>query len=781
MSAVIVMSLGLGIGVNTVVFCWIEARLLTPMPGVSNGSRVQLVEARNDAGMYPGSSWLEYRDLRESLRTIPDLIAFRSVPAYVGEPRRAERMFGMFVSDNYFTALGLTPAAGRFFRPDEVRRPGGDPVAVISYGHWQSRFGSGALAGRTVRVNGIDLTIAGVAPREFQGTVLGLDFDVWMPATLAPAVAIGSRELEDRGIRGYSLMGRLAPGTSADAAQAELDGAMAQLGRVYPRTNGTMRGEVLPFSQSPRGPQRLLTTALAILQAMMLLLLLAVCGNMANLVLARASARQREVGVRLALGAAPWRIASLLLTENVLLGLGGAFVGALVAFWGVDTLILLPLSGLPIRFQTPITGLTLGFAMLLGVLAGLVVGAVPAIHLARLNPLTAFRAGVRSSGRSRLRNTLMAAQVALAIVVLIAAGVFLQRLRETRDDPGFRRDGVLLAAYDLTGRNAPASFTRTFAPRLLERLRAMPSIEAAAISSSVPLDIHGLPSRVFTVEGHTRPDDGFDQALANTVTPGYFDLLDVPFLAGSDFADLIDAASPPQVVINDAFVREYLDGRDAVGRRLDARGRTYVIAGVVRTSISNAFGEDPAPCLYFSYRDTPASSGEIHVRARGGDPAALANDVRRAVAGIDPELPVFNVRTLEDHIETNLVFRRVPARFFAIVGPLLIALAAIGIHAVVDYSASLRMVEVGVRMALGATTRRVVAGFVLEHLAVIAAGGVLGWLAAFVVAIDLIPGGAIDPLVFAGVPALLLVVAVGACWRPAHRAARVDPSSLLRL
>jgi putative ABC transport system permease protein len=780
-AAVIVVSLGVGIGVNTAVFSWIQARLLKPLPGVANSHRLFLLEPHTEVGLYPGASWLEYRDLREQLRSIPDMIAFRSVPLYVGETGRVDRVYGMFVSENYFSALGLKPALGRFVQPAEVARAGAEPVAVISYGLWQTRFsGSPAALGQPLRVNGGDLTVIGVTPREFQGTSFGLDFSIWVPATMAPIVVKGSRELQDRRVRGYSMMGRLRSGTSFEQAQAELDTAMGQLAQTYPETNATMKGQVLALTASPRGPQRMLMTALAILQAVMLLLLLAVCGNTANLVLARASARQREMGVRVALGAGPWRIASLMLTETVTLAVAGAALGAAIAMWATKALIVLPLTGFPIRFQTSVDGLGLAFAMSLGVGCGLIFGAAPVAQLARVDPLKALRSGSKTAGRSGLRNALMGVQVALALAVLIVAGLFLRSFMETRDaDPGFRREGVLLASYDFTGRAAGQTFSKVFTDRLLQRLRVIPSVESAAIASSVPLDIHGLPSRMFTVEGRARPDGEPDEALANTVTRGYFAVMNIPFVAGTDFVELNDTAAPPQVVVNEEFVRRYLDRLEPLGRKVQARGRTYTIAGVVRNSLYNAFGEPPTPIIYFSYRDNPTGLGEIHLRTRAGAEAALSPEVRRIVSELDPERPVFNVRSLTDHVETNLVFRRIPARMFVVLGPLLLALAAVGIYSVVAYAASLRTTEIGVRMALGATRRRLTAEFVTGNLGVIFVGALVGWLIAFVLVLDVV-GDPIDVTVFAGVPALLLVVAAFACWLPARRASRVDPMVALR-
>jgi predicted permease len=784
MAAVVIGSLAVGIAANTVVFSWVQAVVFKPIPGVTIASRLHLVEARTEAGMYPGVSWPEYRDLREQLRSMEGLLAFRMIPLYIGESGRVERSTGLLVSDNYFTGLGLTPALGRFLRADEVEKPGTAPVVVISHDYWQTRFaGSAAALGQSIRVNGVDLTVVGVTPRGFKGTVMRLVFDFWLPATLAPSVLAGSRELEERGFRGYTVTGTLARGATTAQAQADLDQAMRQLALAFPASNRAMQGELLPYWKSPRGPQRMLGTSLGILQIIMLLLLLAVCGNTANLVLARASARQREMAMRLALGAGRWRVASLLLAETSLLALAGAVGGAAIAAWGTGMLNAMPplrVRGIPVSFETSVDLMTLGFAILLGLTCGLVFGLAPALQLAKLDAQQALRSGAITPPRSRLRNTLMAVEVALAVTVLVAAGMFLRNFMATRnEDPGFRRQGVLLAGYDLSGRKITEASTRSFAASLLERLNATPGIEAAAIAAAVPLDIHGLPMRAFTLEGRSRPPDSPDTALTNTVTPGYFTVMGLPFVAGRDFVELRDEAAPLQAVVNQEFVRRYLDGGDPIGRRIETRGKKYAIAGVVKTSLYNAFGEPPTPIIYFSYRDRPSAIGEIHLRTRVGAETSVANDVRLVVRDLDPELPVYDVRTLSDHIEANLIFRRIPARMFAVLGPLLLLLAAIGIYAVVAYAVTLRTPEIGVRLALGATTRRLIGQFVAEHLLIVGAGALAGWLLAFAAVVTML-SAPLDVAVFAGVPALLLTVAVAASWWPARRVALVDPIRALR-
>ena len=782
LATVVVVSLGVGIGVNTAVFSWIQAMVLKPVPGVADAGRFQTIEPRAETGSYPGVSWPQYQDFRERLRSFPNLLAFRMVGFSVGQPGRVERGYGQLVSDNYFSALGLAPALGRFFHTNEAKRGQTAPVVVISHDYWRTHFAADPTAvGRSIRVNDLPLTIIGVAPPRFQGTTVMLNFDLWVPATLAPSLLAGSRELDDRTLRGYTVMGTRAPHATQGQAEAEVGETMRQLAEIYPESDGKLRAEILAFWDSPRGPQRMLAGSLLILQGLMLLLLLAVCGNTANLMLARASVRQREVGTRLALGAAPGRIISLLLSENLLLAFLGASLGVVVAAWATEAMRAVPvISTFPIKFQTSIDAVSLGFAAVLGMCCGLLCGAAPALQLGYIDPQTAIRAGTRAAGRSAMRNALMGVQVALALMVLMAAGLFLRSFTETREiDPGFKRDGVLLAAYDLSDRNLDAPAVRDFTRRLLERLRSLPNVESAAIATSVPLDIHGLPMRSFTLEGRTRTGAAPDQALTNTVTPDYFRTMGIPFTEGRTFADLADANAPRQAIVNEEFIRRYVDRGGAIGRRLESRGTAYVIAGVVRTTVSESFGEPPAPVIYLSYRDRSVPRGEIHVRTRAGAETLLGPEIERVVRDLDPTLPVYDVRTLSDHVEKNLVLRRIPARMFVVLGPALLILAAIGIYAVVAYTVSQRTTEIGVRLALGATTQRVVSQIVRESLRVVVVGAMFGWIVVFMIKLHLLRGP-VSLSVFAGVPALLVLVAAAASWLPARRAAALDPVVALR-
>jgi len=520
------------------------------------------------------------------------------------------------------------------------------------------------------------------------------------------------------------------------------------------------------------------------LQGVMLLLLLAVCGNTANLMLARGSTRQREMAVRVALGAGRWRIVSLVLSENMLLALFGAGLGAVVAVWGTTALRVAPMIGaFPILFPTKVDEFTLAFAMLLGAACGLIFSAAPAFHLARLDPQEGLRSSANTSPRSRARKVLMGVEVGLAMVVLIAAALFLQSFRSARQtDPRFRPEGVLLAAYDLSGRNPDEAFAREFAARLLERLRSLPGVEAAAIATNVPVDLHGIPRRSFTVQGRVRTDPGQDRAISNTITPGYFKVMGIPILEGSDFAEMRDKAAPAEAIVNEEFVRRYLNGADAIGRRLETRAGSFTIIGVARNSVYDAFGEPAQPAAYLSYRDLPATQGEIHLRTHSGNETALTAEARSVLRDLDPMLPLYDVRTFSQHIERNLYLRRIPARMFAVLGPLLLGLAAVGIYAVVSYAVARRTREIGVRLAFGATGGCVALQIIRENLAAITWGTAIGWVLALVISLRAIAmtKGVVNLSVFLGVPAILLGVATLACWIPARRASRIDPMAALR-
>jgi len=785
-AGVLVASLAVGIGVNTTVFSWIQSQVLQPLPGVERGSDFYLVEARSETG-YPGLSWPEYRDLQERLSSFREVVAFRMAPLNVGAADWSERTYGLLVSGNYFSALGVRADTGRLFAPEDTATPGGPPIVVVSHRFWQARLaGAADVVGRTIRVNDRPFTIVGVVPASFVGTVMGLTFDVWTPATAAPVLLDGSRELENRAQRGYMALGDLKPGVSRADAVGDVNAVMRDLALVYPETNRTITGEVVPQWQSPRGPQQSIVAALAVLQAAMLLVLAVVAGNTTNLVLARASGRQRDAGTMLALGSGRWRIARLVMVENLLLSLTGAAIGAALAVWGTTALRSVPLptpGGLEVAFHTRVDGVSLAFALVLGTLSAVVIGLPAGLQLGRVSPIAATRSAGVAAGRSTMRDIFLALEVAMAMVVLMVAAMFLKSFSDTRTiDPGFRQDGVLLATYDLRGRDGavPPAASTEFAARLLDRLRPSASFTSVAVAASVPLDIHGMPTRQIRVEGRAREDGSADTVLTNTVTPGYFATMDIALVDGVDFADLRDAVAPPQAVVNETFVRRFVDGGSVLGRRIDSGDRTYTIVGVVRDSLYSAFGEDPAPFVYLSYRDRPSAVGEIHARVRGGDEKAVTGEIRAAVRALNADLPIYNVRTLTEHVDANLVFRRIPARMFVVLGPLLLMLVGVGISAVTAHAVALRRREIGTRIALGATAGRLLAMLLSDTLRVVTLGMAGGVVAVLMIVPGALSGQPGELALLAGVAVLFMGAAVVATWLPARRASRADPVAALK-
>jgi predicted permease len=433
-----------------------------------------------------------------------------------------------------------------------------------------------------------------------------------------------------------------------------------------------------------------------------------------------------------------------------------------------------------VRFQTDLDAQALAFAAGLSVVAALLFGTAPAIQLARLSPQLVLRAGSVLSARGGLGRAIMGVEVALAAIVLVVAGLFLKSFRQTQaTDPGFRMNGVLIASYDLTGRGASRDDARLFAERVLAELRAISDVESAALAVSVPLDIHGLPARAFELEGRARTDSTLDRSLSNTVTPGYFATMGIGVVEGRDFVELGDTATAAEAVVNQDFVRRYVGEGEALGRRVKIGDVEYVIVGVVRTTINESFTEPPTPVIYLSYRDRPSTFAEMHIRTRVGDEMVLAPAMRTALSRVDASLPLFNVRSLGQHVETSLALRRIPAQMFMVLGPLLLALAAVGIYSVVAYNVAQRTAEIGVRMALGAHANAVLRTIVGEHMRVVVGGAIVGiGMVAYVHTRFM--RGELDATAFVAVPLLLLVVAVVACLVPARRASRLDPVNALR-
>jgi predicted permease len=790
-TAVVVLSLALGIGANTVVFSSIQASFLDPLPGVEHGARLMVIDPRDRSGTYLLSSWLDYRDVREQQTSFREIAASSVRPLNLGGPDgQDERIWAELVSDNFFPLLGVRPALGRFFTANESTHPGSSPVAVIAYAFWQTRFGgSPTVLGQTLRLNDVVFTIIGVAPEKFKGSIVALGFDVWVPLTMAGQLIPTSKELTARDNRPLLLLADLKPGITVPQARTELEAIFRRLAAAYPETNADLTPDLLPLWRSPVGPpQRLLLGALATQQILVFLVLLVVCTNTANLLLARATVRQKEIGIRLALGAGRFRIIRQLLTESLLLALLGALGGVLFSLWGIDALHHVRMPGnLPIKVVTHLDAVGCAFSVLLGIACGLLFGLAPALQLTRADVNPALKVGGREAGaapRHRLRDLLVAAEVAIALIVLVLAGLFLKSFRNAHTaDPGFDTRGVLLSSFDLAAKGYDQKAARAFVRELLPRLQATSGVAAATVGTFVPLDVRGLPKTPFALEGQAASAGRPEVALFGYVAPGYFQTLGIPLVDGSDFVDLNNETRPAEVIVNEAFARRYWPGISPLGRKLIVKDSTYEVVGVARDCQCVSLSAKPAPLLYFSLRDRFSFNLTLQVRTRG-DPLAFAPEVRRVVRGLDANLPLRDVSTLTQSIEESLVVIRIPALILSTLGPLALLLAAIGIYSVLSYSVAQRTHEIGVRLALGASPRNVVALIVRQGIAVVATGLVVGlgtvYLASFYLSRILVKVPPGDPTIFLTIPALLLAIAWLACWLPARRATKVDPIVALR-
>ena len=549
---------------------------------------------------------------------------------------------------------------------------------------------------------------------------------------------------------------------------------------MHPESNTGMQADLLPFWRAPRGAGRLLLGGLSALQGMMVLVLFVICANAANLLLARAISRRREISVRLALGARPHQILSQVLVESLLLGLLATIIGFALAWWGTDALRAVPLpGGFPFKFDTRLEWEGLAFTFALGLGCTLAFGLIPAVQAARTDAQLLVRVARGSAGRSRVHRLLVALEVALALLVLVTAALSMRSFLETRlSDPGFNVNGVLLGAYDLTGTGSDRSAGLQTMDELIRRLKASPGVTEAAIASWVPLDFHAMPAAGFKVDGHASGEGDMDRALSYVVTPGYFSVMGLPLVAGHDFAGLLNREAQPQAIVNEEFAWHYFGNSLALGHKLVGKVLTYEIVGVVRNSLYETFGERVQPIVYLSYRDRYVSYGQIHVRVKDQE-AKLTPNLGGLVREINPAIALYDVRTLSEHVDKNLFFRRIPARMFAVLGPLVLLLAAVGIYAVVAYAVAQRTAEIGVRLALGASGRQVAAGIVRENLRVVCLGLAPAWFLAVVVMLHM-RGGVLNGPVLLGVPALILLVATVASWLPARRAAKVDPMIALR-
>jgi predicted permease len=779
-----ILSLALG---TATIFNLVNGMLLRPPPGERPEELVRVYTTHPGGFQYGSLSLPDYQDLREAREALVDLTLFRPVPLAVGDGAAGERVWGQMVSANFFGVLGVRPALGRGFVPEEDEA-GAEPVTVLAHHFWVRHFGGDPDAvGRTVRVNGAAFTVVGVAPEGFRGVQLGLGAELFAPVGMAEILRPGANVRDARGSRSFLATGRLAPGVTAEGATAALSLRMARLGEEHPGTNLGRGMLAVPESEVGWSPDLRGTTvasAVLFLGAGGLLLLLAAV-NVATLLLARSRARSREMGVRVALGAGAGRLFRQNLVESlVLAGVAGAL--GLLATLQVSQLLSrvdLPLD-LPLVLDFPVDARVIAATVGLSTLIAVAFGAIPTLQSRQSGVMGALRHGGGGGGRGgRLGRGLVVLQVGMSLALLVGAGVFARTAWEAgREDPGFEMDGHLLVSLDPGLHGYDEARGAAFYEGLLDRVRTLPGVRAASMAELLPVGLTGQ-QWVVDIEGYS-PAEHEDMVVGyNVVGPDYFRTIGTPILAGRDFdvRDRADAA--PVAIVSEAMARRYWPGGDALGGAVHVAGAMREVVGIV-PSLQFSFLDPVArPYVWVPHAQYYNAAMVLHLRT-AGDPGGVAAGVRRAVAELDPTLPVLQVRSMAEHAGAGLLPLRAGTLVFAVFGVAGLLLAAVGLFGVLAYHVARRTREIGIRMALGASGGRVVARVLRQGTMLVGLGFGLGLPVAVAISLGasrvLHGSRAADPLVYAAVTVVMLLAALLAAWLPARRAARVDPMEALR-
>lgn len=790
-TALAVVTLALGIGLNTAVFSAVDALLLRPLPGVRQaGDLAQLYRTWPGGMLYGSNSIPHWRDLRERSRDVfSDVALWTFSELSVSAGGRPERVMGQLVSANYFSVLGVGAERGRVFIPSEEVGELAHPVAVLSHAAWQRRFGGAPdVVGKSVIVNGNAYTVVGVAPQEFRGIIPMVTPELWVPLAQLAQVNPGmSAARERRGENSFNVIARLAPGVTMDRARVRMRTLAAELKADLPDDYEKSGIELVPQGEAGihptfRSAQLGLT---GVVMAVVVMLLLIACVNVANLFLARAQDRWREMAVRLSIGARRGVLVRQLLTESLVFAIVAGACGLLVAWWAISLAnqVRLPMDvdfAPDLRLSVPVLLFSLGATICTGFIFGL----VPALQATRPALIPSLKGEAPAGGsRSRLSRVLVVAQMALSLVLLVCAGLFLRNLSAaTTLDKGFNAEGVLLAEVDPGLQGYTRARSEEFYRRLGERLRALRGVKALGMASMVPL---GLSSsdRGVEVPGYTPAPDESMSIHYNIATPGYFEALEIPLTSGRGFEARDDSVSAGVVVVNAQFVARFWPEGNAVGRIVRTGGRDRTVIGVVPTGKYNRLGENATAFMYFPQAQQWRSEMVLHLRV-DGDPTAYIPQLRAEVAALDADLPVAEVQTMTSHLGLALLPARLAGTVLGIFGALGLLLAAVGMYGVMSYAVAQRTREIGIRMAIGAARTEVMAMVMRQGLALVLVGGGIGLACAFGVA-QLIRGvlygaSAIDPVTFVVVPLVLTVVAALAIWIPARRAAGVDPMLAIR-
>jgi macrolide transport system ATP-binding/permease protein len=793
-TAVAIITLALGIGANSAIFSLVNTVLLRPLP-VRNPEEIVsvAVRAKNDSML--AFSYPNYKDFRDRNDTLSGLLLYRFAPLSLSEQGNNERVWSYEVSGNYFDMLGVQAMEGRTFRPEEDQGRLAHPVVVLSHDFWTRRFGANRdLIGKDITLNNHAFKVIGVAPPGFKGTELVYSPDMWMPIAMLEWAEPGANYLDDRSTNNFFGIGRLKPGVRLGQAQASLNLLAQQLAKEYPDTNEgqsillTPPGLIIP---EIRGGVISFTW---ILMGAVGLVLFIACINIAGLLLARAADRKKEIAIRLAMGASRLRLVRQLLTESILLSTIGGAIGLGLAVWIINLLLSFrPPLDFPLSMDIGVDWRVLLFAMTISLFTGVVFGLAPALQATRPALVPALKDTTSQSGyrRSRFRNSLVVAQLALSLVLLIAAGLVARALQHLQTmNPGFDTRNTLTMSFDLGLQGYDKEKGQQFYKDVVSRVESLPGVRSASLISSLPLSLNYNSNFVYIEGQPSERGANVPTAMVAAAGPKYFESMSTTLLTGREFTDQDRKDSEKVVVVNEAFVHQLLHDvkstGDALGRRIsitEEKGPFVRIVGVVKDGKYFNISEEPRPFVWGPLSQNYNSGASLIVRTTGPPQASIAA-VRNAVHSIDPNLPVYDVKTMAEHMRLPLFPARIAAVVLGAFGFVALALAAIGIYGVTSYSVAQRTREIGIRMALGAQLGDVLRLIISQGLKLTALGVGLGLIGAFILtralASLLYEVSATDPVTFVLVSVSLGVVALLASYFPARRATKVDPLVALR-
>ncbi len=797
-SIVAVLVLALGIGANTAIFSGVSAFLFRPLPVPEPDRLVRALEVSDDRGGADDLSYPDYADYRDQNTVFEGVIAESIIQVAISDQKQNDVVWGQVVSANYFDVLRVTPMLGRAFAPDEDKTPGGAAVVVLGHSLWQRRFASDRnIVGKTVQLNGRGYNVIGVAPPSFKGTKFGLSLDFWAPMMMVEELNRSPKVLASRNSHWMNVLARLKPGVSREQAAAEMSAIAQRINQAYPnaRTSGTQI--ILKTEQDGRWGDAavVMKSAGAIAMAIVGLILLIACANVANLLLARAASRRREMGVRLALGASRARLIRQLLTEGLVLSVFGGSLGLLLAYW-ITALMQGFIPVLPYNLVNDffaIDGRALWFTLGVSLLSGVAFGLAPALNASNpeLVPLLKGDANTGETGRRRrltLRNALVVAQVAMSLVVLVCGGLFIKSFRHAQQmDPGFNPRGVLLVALNPQLVGYDGDQAKDFYQQIIDRAAALPGVQAASVAELLPLGDSSNSNGPILKEGETlAPGSPGRSIMNNVVSPGHFKTLQIPLIAGRDFDDRDRKGAQRVIIINEKMAQILWPGESAVGKRIligPLSTEAIEVVGVVPTGKYRALAEVPK-AYYYSPMAQRAATGMTLIVRTTSDPRSLAGVIRKEVQAMDSRIPLSSIKTMNEHLTWALWAPNMAATMALSFGVVALLLSAVGLYSVMAYVVSQRTREVGIRMALGAQRRDVLHLITSQGMRLALVGVAIGFALSLALAralsAVLIGVSAYDLTTFIVVPLLLAIVAFVACLIPARRATRVNPLVALR-